>query len=137
MDYENGRKINETKEVPKDQNPITKAIENSPGSFGDIDASPEEIQILESGSIEAILELRSVMMEKRWPRDDDGMVRIPYFISGVYNDKEEAHIARAFEDFENNTCIRYYFNSKHFPLQLRMKLSYYCKNSYLRCYSKF
>ena len=61
------------------------------------------------------------MMEKRWPRDDDGMVRIPYYISGIYNDKEEAHIARAFEDFENNTCIRYCFHSKHFPLQLRIK----------------
>ena len=114
MDYENGRKINETSEVPKDQNPITTAIESSPGSFGDIDATPEEIQILESGNIEAILELRSVMMDKRWPRESDGMVRIPYYISGKYNDKEEAHIARAFEDFENNTCIRYDIHLKYF-----------------------
>ena len=114
MDYENGRKINETTEIAKDQNPITKAIENSPGSFGDIDATPEEIQILDGGNIEAILQLRSVMMEKRWPRGGDGMVRIPYYISGTYNDEEEAHIARAFEDFENNTCIRYDFDLKHF-----------------------
>ena len=121
---------------PKIKILLPKRLKVAQDLLGDIDATPEEIQILESGNIEAILELRSVMMDKRWPRESDGMVRIPYYISGKYNDKEEAHIARAFEDFENNTCIRYDIHLKHFRSNWMIKmLSIYIvttKTSYLR-----
>ncbi|KHJ93543.1 hypothetical protein OESDEN_06543 [Oesophagostomum dentatum] len=39
---------------------------------------------------------------KKWPN-----ARIPYMISGQYNDRERAVLARSFQEYHKRTCIRF------------------------------
>jgi hypothetical protein len=80
-------------------------MENGDGFEGDMDLTPEQVAIIVNGTPEDLISMRSSMKEKSWPKR--GMnVYIPYVITGEYNEDERANIARAFEDFENNTCLR-------------------------------
>ena len=104
-DYERGRKINEKTELKDGENPIADAIEKGSRFEGDMDLTKEEEEAIKNENREDSIAMRSVMMHYRWPRNGDN-VYIPYHISGTYYDFERANIARAFEDYENNTCIR-------------------------------
>ena len=88
-----------------EKNPIADAIEKGSRFEGDMDLTKEEEEAIKSGNREDSIAMRSVMMHYRWPRNGDN-VYIPYHISGKYNDDEHANIAKAFLDYENNTCIR-------------------------------
>ena len=62
---------------------------------------------LKGGNETAIMEMRQVMLENHWPRVGDHM-EIPYIMNRAEFKKEElANIARAFEEYEKHTCIRY------------------------------
>ena len=80
-------------------------MENGDGYQGDMDLTPEQAAIILNGSPEDLISMRSAMKQNSWPRRGLN-VYIPYVISGEYNEYERANIARAFEDFENNTCLR-------------------------------
>ena len=80
-------------------------MENGDGYQGDMDLTPEQAAIILNGSPEDLISMRSAMKQNSWP-SWSGNVYIPYVISGEYNEDERANIARAFEDFENNTCLR-------------------------------
>ena len=101
----NGRKIDEENEIPKDQDPVEDAIENGDGYEGDMVLTEEQAAIIVNGTEEDVISMRSAIKENHWPRRESN-IYIPYVISGKYNKNERANIARAFEDFENNTCLR-------------------------------
>ena len=101
----NGRKIDEENEIPKDQDPVQDAIENGDRYEGDMVLTEEQAAIIVNGTKEDVISMRSAIKENHWPRHNSN-IYIPYVISGEYNDNERANIARAFEDFENNTCLR-------------------------------
>ena len=104
-DYINGRKIDKDNEIPKDQDPVEDAMENGEGFQGDIDLTPEQASIIVKGTRKDLISMRSSIKDKHWPRQG-AHVYIPYTISGEYDENEKANIARAFDDFEINTCIR-------------------------------
>ena len=89
----------------EDEDPVEDAMEKGDGFQGDMDLTPEEAEIIINGTENDSISMRSVLKEKHWPRVGSN-VKIPYVISGKYSEKERANIARAFEDFENNTCLR-------------------------------
>ena len=80
-------------------------MENGDGYEGDMDLTPEQAVIIVNGSKNDKISMRSAIKEKHWPRRGSN-VYIPYVISGEYTDKERANIARAFDDFKNNSCLR-------------------------------
>ena len=104
-DYANGAKIDEDNEIPKDQDPVADAIEDGYGFQGDMDLTADQAAILENGNEKDSIASRSALTSKTWPMKGSN-VFIPYVISGEYDADERANIARAFEDFENNTCLR-------------------------------
>ena len=104
-DYINGRKINKDDEIPKGQDPVEDAMENGEGFQGDIDLTPEQASIIVKATGKDLISMRSSIKDKHWPRQGT-YVYIPYTISGEYDENERSNIARAFEDFENNTCVR-------------------------------
>ena len=105
-DYINGAKIDEDNEIPKDQDPVADAMEDGYGYQGDMDLNAEEASFFFGNEKKKdSISSRAALTTKKWPRIGSN-VFIPYVLSGEYDKDERANIARAFEDFENNTCLR-------------------------------
>ena len=80
-------------------------MEKGDGFQGDMDVTSDQAAILKNVNNKDSMALRSALTSKTWPMKGSN-VFIPYVISGEYDEDERANIARAFEDFENNTCLR-------------------------------
>ena len=72
---------------------------------GDIDLTDEQLALL-TGNETARLEMRQVILRNHWPRVGN-RITIPYTTSVNFEESERANIARAFEEYEKHTCIRY------------------------------
>ena len=78
--------------------------EFSPNLYeGDIQLSDEERAAVNEG-----VSLRNVINtdEKKWPKDSDGYVRIPYKVDAGFSKKTRDDIARAILEINGKTCIR-------------------------------
>ena len=107
-DFANGNKIDV--EVPEGQNPIQDAIDNGDGYEGDIHLNNEQAAIIANGTEEERSALRAATTTSyhKWPKSGS-TVSVPYEISSSFSSSERAVIARAFSDYQSNTCIRYVF----------------------------
>ena len=115
-DFLEAEEIDLDHEIPEDkEDPIEEAHEDGNMYEGDMDLTEEQIALLEGGDRAAIMEMRQVMLRNHWPRVGDHMI-IPYTINANQFDKSERkNIARAFEEYEKQTCIRYdKFSSNRF-----------------------
>jgi len=106
-DFLDAEEIDLDHEIPEDkEDPIEEAHEDGNMYEGDMDLTEEQIALLEGGDRAAIMEMRQVMLRNHWPRVGDHMI-IPYTINANQFDKSERkNIARAFEEYEKQTCIR-------------------------------
>ena len=87
---------------------MTDAHEDGNMYQGDMDLTDEQLALLEGGNETAIMEMRQVMLRNHWPRVGDHMI-IPYTMNHAEFEKSEReNIARAFEEYEKHTCIRYH-----------------------------
>ena len=105
-DFENGRKIDPATQIPKGEvDPLDAAHEHGKANYqGDIMLTPNQLQLVE-GRGRAFSPIANF-----WP-SDGSHVNIPYIISdNTFTSYERANIARAVEEFKNNTCIRYWYN---------------------------
>ena len=103
-DFIRGSHIDEKHELHEGEDPIQDAIEKGHEYEGDIQLSPEEKEIIVNGTEKDKLTLREDW-PRHWPKRDS-LVYLPYVLSDEYDTEERANIARAIEDYENNTCIR-------------------------------
>merc|ERR1712110_644841 len=88
--------------VPNDNT----AEELSPNLFeGDIQLSPDERELLEKKGAEALRDVINTDA-KKWPKDSDGYVRIPYKIDARFGKSTRADIARVVLEFKGKTCVR-------------------------------
>ena len=94
--------------LPDGKDPITDAIENGNGFEGDIQLNAEQAAIIANGTEADLMSLRSASTVNyhKWPKSGSN-IPIPYVISSSYSLSERANIARAFTEFQSNTCIRY------------------------------
>ena len=104
-DYINGAKIDEDNEIPINQDSVADAIEAGYGFQGDMDLTADQAAFVANGGENDCISSRAVLTTKHWPRNGSN-VFIPYVLSGEYDQDERANIARAFQDYENNTCLR-------------------------------
>ena len=120
-DYYSGFKIDEDHEIPEDEDPLEDAMEQKGTDYqGDITLNSQEKEIIANGTKNDSISMRAALREGHWngnPRDDN--VYIPYTISRDFRKSERQNIARAIEDYEKQTCIRYIIR-----LQLIAKLSF-------------
>ena len=101
-DYENGRILNTANRFQKGApNPIDAAHVHGKGNYqGDMMLTPYQLQRVK-GAGRALHPFVNY-----WPSNGTH-VNIPYDISDTtFNDFERSIIARAFQDYESNTCIR-------------------------------
>ena len=72
---------------------------------GDIALSDEERMMVENGIHPG--ETRSAIKDssRKWPRVGN-YVEVPYTITNQFDKEERAIIARGFDDYHRNTCIR-------------------------------
>ena len=70
---------------------------------GDIDLTPEQYEVIVEGKPRG----RSLQLIGHWP-GEGSVVNIPYIVTACdFTDDEKAHLARAIEEYQNKTCIRY------------------------------
>ena len=104
-DFAHGHEIDIKNETPtRTYDPLTDTLEHGHGNYqGDMVLTPDQQkQILGEGDERALWQYANF-----WPHDGD-VVNIPYIITDTtFSSSELAHIARAMEDYETNTCIRY------------------------------
>ena len=101
-DYENGRKLNPENQIPKGvKNPLDSAHSHGKGNYqGDMILTAYQLQQVK-GEGRALHPFVTY-----WPSNGTH-VNIPYNISDPsFSSYERSNIARAFEDYETNTCIR-------------------------------
>ena len=67
--------------------------------------TPEQASIIINGTEDDLISMRSSIRENHWSRKGS-KVYIPYTITGTFSKKEKSNIARAFAEYEKNTCIR-------------------------------
>ena len=109
-DYYSGFQIDEDHEIPEDEDPLEEVMEQkgTDNYEGDITLNTQEKEIIVNGTEKDSISMRSALREGHWngnPRDDN--VYIPYTISRDFRRSERRNIARAIEDYEKQTCIRY------------------------------
>jgi len=108
QDFENGRKIDLETERPKGTNPLARAIDEYGGGNyeGDIMLNEEELAIM--GGRKRSLEKRLLSFAGHWPRNGS-VVNVPYTTDdwNTFSTSEKANIARAIEEYDNKTCIRF------------------------------
>jgi len=104
-DFVGGDEIDIDSEIPAGQDPLNDAIENGNGYEGDIMLTPEQASIIINGTEDDLISMRSSIRENHWPRKGS-KVYIPYTITGTFSKTEKSNIARAFAEYEKNTCIR-------------------------------
>ena len=107
-DYYSGFKIDEDNEIPDGEDPVEDAMEKGNDFQGDIALNAKEEEIIINGTKNDSISMRAALREGHWignPRDDN--VYIPFTISRDFKRSEVKNIARAIEDYENKTCIRY------------------------------
>ena len=109
-DYEAGEEIDVDNEIPKDVEPISKAVEGDKFE-GDEVLTDEQKAAMGIGSdrdlMERELEIRQAYNRARkWPKKN-GKAYVPYVLGAHFTSKEKKVMARAFEEYERNTCIRY------------------------------
>ena len=108
-DYYSGFKIDEDHEIPEDEDPLEDAMEQKGTDYqGDITLNAQEKEVIVNGTKNDSISMRAALREGHWngnPRDDN--VYIPYTISRDFRRSERRNIARAIEDYEKQTCIRY------------------------------
>ena len=109
-DYEAGEEIDVDNEIPKDVEPISKAVEGDKFE-GDEILTDEQKAAMGIGSdrdlMERELEIRQAYNRARkWPKKN-GKAYVPYVLGAHFTSKEKKVMARAFEEYERNTCIRY------------------------------
>ena len=113
-DYYSGFKIDEDHEIPEDEDPLEDAMEQKGTDYqGDITLNAQEKEIIVNGTKNDSISMRAALREGHWngnPRDDN--VYIPYTISRDFRRSERRNIARAIEDYEKQTCIRYIIRSQ-------------------------
>ena len=103
-DYKFGDMIDLT--VPGAGN-IASALEESEGFEGDIQLNDEQKEIFKTGTDEdrALIRAASTNPNHKWPKVGD-YVNVPYTITSDFSQAERALIARGFQDYRKNTCIR-------------------------------
>ena len=103
-DFLNGRAIDLPSEVSDGHDPVSNAVENGAGNYqGDIQLSPEQYAVIAEGK-PAGRNLNLI----RWWTQENNLVTIPYIITACdYSTYEKARLARAIEEYQNKTCIRY------------------------------
>ena len=109
-DYYSGFKIDEDHEIPEDEDPLEEAMEQegTKNYEGDIALNAKEEEIIVNGTEEDSISMRAALREGHWngnPRDK--FIYVPYTLSRDFDRKERTNIARAIEDYEEKTCIRY------------------------------
>ena len=106
-DFIRGEEIDLEHEIPEGENPLNDAHERGKEFQGDLVLTEEQVAIFKSGNATALVEIRQVILKNHWPRKGDHIM-IPYTINATqFSSKERANIARAFEEFEKHTCLRY------------------------------
>ena len=111
-DYYSGFKIDEDHQIPDDKDPVEDAMEKGKDFQGDIVLNAKEKEIITNGTKNDSISMRAAMREGHWngnPRDDN--VYIPFTISREFKKRERKNIARAIEDYNEKTCIRYIFEA--------------------------
>ena len=82
------------------------AIGNGGANYqGDIKLTPEQYEVIVKGKPKS----RSSKLVGHWPRTGS-VVNIPYILAGTgcdFSEDERAKIARAIDEYKDNTCIRY------------------------------
>merc|ERR1712018_109725 len=108
QDWENGRKIDLETQRPPGTNPLARAIDTYGGGNyqGDIMLSDEQKSILMGRK--RGLEKRLLSFVGHWPRNGS-LVYVPYTTDDFndFSSSEKANIARAIEEYNNKTCIRF------------------------------
>ena len=103
-DFDNGRKIDPKNQVSEgEMGSLDDALAHSKGNYqGDMMLTPDQLKIV-NGQGRALHPFVTY-----WPSNGTH-VNIPYNINDTtFTTTELATIARAIEDYETNTCIRYY-----------------------------
>ena len=102
-DFENGRKIDPLSQVSEgEMDHLEDFLLHSKGNYqGDMMLTPYQLKVV-NGQERALHPFVT-----HWPSNGTH-VNIPYIISdNTFTTTELANIARAIEDYETNTCIRY------------------------------
>ena len=99
-DFANGDALDTSRSDENEE--LEYANEHEDGFEGDIILTAEQAAIIEKGTYE---ELRSASTRNRWPKSGSNVL-IPYVLSSSYSTSERAGIAKAFKEYESNTCIR-------------------------------
>ena len=86
---------------------ITEAGEGGKEVEGDIKLNELQRPIMETGTDDEKDEVRASSKDERnkWPKVG-GFVEVPYTITDEFDQEERALIARGFDDYRKNTCIR-------------------------------
>ena len=104
-DFANGNKIDLSQAIAHD--PIEDALDGGDNLFeGDIDLNNEQKEMIENDLGYNLASSRAVTRKRKWAKIGS-IVPIPYVISSSYTSEERATLARAFNEFESKTCIRY------------------------------
>lgn len=103
-DFRRGAEIDTT--VPEGLT-ITEAGEGGSAFEGDIQLTELQRAIMEGGTDEEKDEVRSATKNEhhKWPKVGD-IIEVPYTITNDFDQEERALIARGFDDYHKNTCIR-------------------------------
>jgi len=81
--------------------------ELSPNMFeGDIQLSQDERELLEKEGVKGLMREVINTDTKKWPKDSDGYVRIPYKIQSGFRQEVRDNLARVILEFQGKTCIR-------------------------------
>ena len=104
-DFANGAALDISADMPSDgSDHISNAHEMGGGNYqGDLQLTPEQFQVIAENKPIG----RALTLIRHWPRVN-GIVKIPYIMSVCdYTTNEKARLARAIQEYEDNTCIRY------------------------------
>ena len=104
-DFANGNNIDLSQAV--DNDPIEDALDGGDNLFeGDIDLNNEQKEMIENDLGYSLALSRAVTRKRKWAKIGS-IVPIPYVLSSSYTSEERSTLARAFNEFESKTCIRY------------------------------
>ena len=103
-DYRLGDMID--KDVPEGKS-IASALEQGDGYEGDIKLNDEQEAIMRTGTDDerALVRAASTYSSHKWRKVGD-YVHVPYTISDDFTEVERGLIAKGFQDYHKNTCIR-------------------------------
>ena len=73
---------------------------------GDIVLNEDDKKALAEGGKEQLREIVGLSIRK-WPKGDDGLVQVPYYIPNGMPGPKKSQIARVVLEYQTKTCIRF------------------------------